>query len=70
MNNTTIMYLVPIVAILALIYAAIRNAWVKKQDEGTERMKLLGKWISEGAMAFLARENRVLAILVVAVAVL
>ncbi len=66
----TIMYLVPIVAILALIYAAIRNAWVKKQDEGTERMKLLGKWISEGAMAFLAREYRVLAIFVVAVAVL
>ncbi len=70
MSNTTIMYLVPIVAILALVYAAIRAAWVKKQDEGTERMKKIGGWVADGAMAFLSREYRVLAIFVVAVAVL
>ncbi len=70
MNNTTILYLVPVVAILALIYAAIRAAWVRKQDEGTDRMKVIGGWIADGAMAFLAREYRVLAIFVVAVAIL
>ena len=57
-------------AILALIYAYFRAAWVKKQDEGTDRMKLIGGWIADGAMAFLGREYKVLAIFVVAVAIL
>ena len=49
-------YLCPAVAILALIYAYMKAAWVKKQDEGTDRMKLIGSWIADGAMAFLGRE--------------
>jgi len=48
----------------------MRAAWVKKQDEGNDRMKLIGKWIADGAMAFLSAEYRVLAIFVVAVAIL
>ncbi|MBD3857034.1 MAG: sodium-translocating pyrophosphatase, partial [Acidobacteria bacterium] len=65
-----LIYLTPVVAIVALIYAYIRAAWVKKQDEGNDRMKMIGKWIADGAMAFLAAEYRVLAIFVVAVAIL
>ncbi|RLE30491.1 MAG: sodium-translocating pyrophosphatase [Acidobacteria bacterium] len=64
------MYLCPAVAILALIYAYIRASWVKAQDPGNDRMKMIGGWIADGAMAFLAREYRVLAIFVIAVAVL
>jgi K(+)-stimulated pyrophosphate-energized sodium pump len=63
-------YLCPAVAILALIYAYMKAAWVKKQDQGTDRMKLIGSWIAEGAMAFLGREYRVLIIFVIAVAIL
>jgi len=63
-------YLTPVVAIIALVYAYIRAAWVKKQDPGNDRMKDIGKWIADGAMAFLAAEYRVLAIFVVAVAIL
>jgi K(+)-stimulated pyrophosphate-energized sodium pump len=63
-------YLCPAVAILALIYAYMKAAWVKKQDEGTDRMKLIGSWIADGAMAFLGREYKVLAIFVIAVAIL
>jgi len=63
-------YLTPVVAIVALIYAYMRAAWVKKQDEGNDRMKMIGKWIADGAMAFLSAEYRVLAIFVVAVAIL
>jgi K(+)-stimulated pyrophosphate-energized sodium pump len=63
-------YLCPAVAILALLYAYLKAAWVKKQDEGTDRMKLIGGWIAEGAMAFLGREYKVLAIFVIAVAIL
>jgi K(+)-stimulated pyrophosphate-energized sodium pump len=58
------------VAILSLIYAYMRAAWVKRQDPGDERMQMIGKWIADGAMAFLSREYKVLAIFVVAVAIL
>jgi K(+)-stimulated pyrophosphate-energized sodium pump len=65
-----IIYVTPIVAVVALVYAYMRAAWVGKQEEGTDRMKMIGGWIAKGAMAFLGREYRVLAIFVVAVAVL
>jgi K(+)-stimulated pyrophosphate-energized sodium pump len=63
-------YLTPAVAIVALIFAYLRASWITRQDQGTDRMKLIGKWVADGAMAFLGREYRVLAIFVVAVAVL
>ena len=63
-------YVTPAVAVVALIYAYMRAAWVKRQDPGTDRMQMIGKWIADGAMAFLGREYRVLAIFVVAVAIL
>jgi K(+)-stimulated pyrophosphate-energized sodium pump len=63
-------YLPVLVAFAALLYAFIKASWVSRQDPGTERMQMIGKWISDGAMAFLAREYKVLAIFVVAVAVL
>jgi len=63
-------YLTPAVAIVALVYAYMRAAWVNKQDAGNDRMKMIGKWVADGAMAFLSAEYRVLAIFVVAVAIL
>ncbi len=65
-----IVYIVPIVAVLALIYAMIRASWVRAQDPGTERMQMIGTWIADGAMAFLSREYRALAIFVVVLAIL
>jgi K(+)-stimulated pyrophosphate-energized sodium pump len=65
-----LIYLVPLLALVALFYAYLRAAWVRRQDEGTDRMKLIGGWIADGAMAFLGREYRVLAIFVIAVAIL
>ncbi|MEM1216547.1 MAG: sodium-translocating pyrophosphatase [Bacteroidota bacterium] len=66
----TIMYAVPVFGVLALLFMAWRSAWVSKQEEGTERMSRIAHNISEGAMAFLKAEYRVLAIFVVAVAIL
>jgi K(+)-stimulated pyrophosphate-energized sodium pump len=63
-------YLTPAVALVALVFAYVRASWVRRQDEGTDRMKTIGSWVAKGAMAFLGREYRVLAIFVVAVAVL
>ena len=56
--------------IVALLFAWWKSMWVNKQDPGTDRMIELGAAIREGAMAFLAREYKVLAVFVVVVAAL
>lgn len=56
--------------VLALLYALWRSSWISKQDPGNEKMIEIGKAVREGAMAFLAREYKVLAWFVVAVAAL
>jgi len=66
----TITYLVPALGVLALLYTFWRSAWVTRQEVGTERMGRIAKNISEGAMAFLRAEYKVLAFFVVAVAIL
>ncbi len=68
MENFTI--LIPLFGILALVFALIKATWVNKQDMGTDRMKEICGYVREGAMAFLAREYKVLAIFVVCVAAL
>ncbi|TWT76866.1 putative K(+)-stimulated pyrophosphate-energized sodium pump [Posidoniimonas polymericola] len=65
-----VLYVVPVVAVAALAYAMSRAAWVKGQDGGDERMQKIGGWVADGAMAFLSREYRTLAIFVVVVAAL
>jgi K(+)-stimulated pyrophosphate-energized sodium pump len=56
--------------LLALLFALWKSSWINAQDAGTDRMKEIGAAVREGAMAFLAKEYRVLAIFVVAVAAL
>ena len=70
MQPQQIIYLVPVVAVLALIYAFVRASWVQRQDPGNERMQLIGSWIAQGAMAFLKREYRFLLWFVISVAIL
>ena len=70
METSEVVYAVPGVALLALAYALVRANWVQKQDAGNDRMKMIGGWISSGAMAFLSREYRMLSIFVVLVAIL
>ncbi len=63
-----LIYIAPAAGGLALLYAAWKAAWVKKQDPGDEEMVEIARRIQEGAMAFLAAEYRYLAIFVVLVA--
>lgn len=62
--------IIPVLGIIALLYTFWKSAWVTKQDVGTPKMARIAQNISEGAMAFLKAEYRVLAIFVLAVAVL
>jgi len=63
-------YAVPGAALLCLIFAFFKAVHIKKQDEGTERMKRIGGYIQEGAMSFLKAEYKILVIFVIAVAIL
>src|SRR5882757_2754110 len=67
---TTLFYLVPAFGVLALLYTFVKSAWVTKQDAGNDRMKEIALYISEGAMAFLKAEYKVLAYFVVITAIL
>jgi len=66
---TQLIYVIPLAGVLALLFALAKSSWVNKQDGGTDKMKEIGGHIRDGAMAFLAREYKVLAIFVVVVAV-
>ncbi len=68
--NYSILYIAVGCGVLALAFAWMKSLWVNKQDPGTEKMQEIGAAVREGAMAFLSREYKVLAIFVVAVAVL
>lgn len=52
----------PIVGILALIFAMYKAKYVESVSPGTDRMQEIASYIEEGAMAFLKREYRVVAI--------
>ncbi|MGB3618927.1 MAG: sodium-translocating pyrophosphatase [Catalinimonas sp.] len=65
-----LVYALPVVGVLALLFVFWRSAWINRQDEGSPRMSAIAKNIADGAMAFLKAEYRLLAVFVVAVAVL
>ena len=56
----SIVYLIPAFGIVALIFMAIRSAWVSKQSTGDANMQELASHIARGAMAFLRAEWKVL----------
>ncbi|MCL2182839.1 MAG: sodium-translocating pyrophosphatase [Chitinispirillia bacterium] len=57
-------------AVLALLFAIWKTAWVNKQDAGTDKMKEIGGYVREGAMAFLGREYKTLGIFIACVVIL
>ena len=58
-------FLAPALAVVALLFAFYKIAFVSKQDAGTERMKEISAAINGGAKAFLFAEYKILAIFVV-----
>ncbi|HAG91018.1 MAG TPA: sodium-translocating pyrophosphatase, partial [Bdellovibrionales bacterium] len=54
---------------VGLVFALVLYFRVKAQETGNEAMNRISKYVQEGAMAFLVREYKVLAIYAVAVAI-
>ncbi|MBK6914752.1 MAG: sodium-translocating pyrophosphatase [Ignavibacteriales bacterium] len=63
-------HIVPLFGVLALIYTVWKSSWISKKDPGNEKMQKIASHISEGAMAFLKAEYRVLIFFVIIVALL
>ena len=66
--------LVPFIAVvsgvLGLLFALYLVRYVLKQDQGPDRMREISEAIKEGALTFLSREYRILAIFVVIVTII
>ncbi|HAR92376.1 MAG TPA: sodium-translocating pyrophosphatase [Eubacterium sp.] len=65
-----LIYLAPVVGVIALIFAGIKAASISKKDAGTERMKEIASSIAEGARAFLFSEYKVLIVFVLVLSVI
>src|SRR5262249_37709059 len=65
-----LMGLVLVIAALALVVALLLASWVLNKDRGTDAMQAISNAIQEGAEAFLARQNKTIALLAVALAAL
>ena len=60
-----IVYVVPVLGLLALVYMFIKASWVGKQDAGEQNMQELASHLANGAMAFLKAEWKILSYFVV-----
>src|SRR5205085_10322193 len=65
-----LIYLVPIMGVIGLLYTFVKFNWVSKQNAGNEKMQEISKHIADGAMAFLKAEWKILGYFVVIVAIL
>ena len=65
-----LIYLVPVMGLIGLLYTFVKFNWVSKQDAGNDRMKEISTYIAEGAMAFLKAEWKILGYFVVIVGIL
>lgn len=63
----SILFLAPAAGIAGLLFALYLANKISRSDAGTDRMKEIASYIHEGAMAFLEREYRTLAIFIVVV---
>ena len=65
-----LIYLVPVLGAVGLLYTFVKFSWVSKQDAGNPRMQEIAKHIAEGAMAFLKAEWKILSYFVIIAALL
>ena len=56
-----------VVSVIGLAFAGWQRSWVLRQDAGSEKMRGISQAVQQGASAFLSREYRAIAILVVVV---
>jgi K(+)-stimulated pyrophosphate-energized sodium pump len=68
--NNYLIYLIPVIGLIGILFMAIKAAWVTKQDAGDGDMAVLAGYIADGAMAFLRAEWKILSFFVVIAGIL
>src|ERR1700760_50426 len=67
-NN--LIYFIPVMGVIGILFMLGKSAWVTKQDAGDGAMTELSGYIADGAMAFLKAEWKILSYFVIIAAVL
>src|SRR5579863_7900669 len=67
-NN--LIYLIPVMGIIGILFMLGKSAWVTKQETGDANMTELSGYIADGAMAFLKAEWKILIYFVIIAAIL
>jgi K(+)-stimulated pyrophosphate-energized sodium pump len=57
-----ILFAVPALGLLALLYTWLRAGWITRQDAGDAKMQTIAGYIADGAIAFLKAEYKVMAL--------
>ncbi|HEY3419190.1 MAG TPA: sodium-translocating pyrophosphatase [Methanomassiliicoccales archaeon] len=70
MDMNSLVYVIPIAGLVGLLTAGILSWQIFKKDTGTPEMKAIGDAIREGAMAYLARQYKTIAIISVILGVI
>ena len=60
----SVVWLAPVLAVAALVFAGIKTAWVSRADPGSARMQEIAAAIADGARAFLFSEYKILVVFV------
>lgn len=61
-----IVFLFPLIGLMAMLFVVWRTRWVNRQEVGTQKMAGIASHITKGAMAFLKAEYKILFVFVVA----
>ena len=65
-----LLYSAPLAGIIGLVFAVYLVSYIMKLDAGTEKMKAIASAIQEGAMAYLNRQYKTVAVIAVVLAIL
>ncbi len=65
-----LLWIIPVAGVIGLLFAGWLTWKIFKKDTGTPEMKVIGDAIREGAMAYLARQYKTIAIITVILAVI
>ena len=69
-GDVTVLYIAIAAGVVGLGFAFVLAIHILRQDRGNETVQFIGRAIQEGAIAFLSREYRLLAVFVVAMAII
>ncbi len=69
-NILSVFWLVPVASIVALAMALFFFLQMKKEDEGTPRMREIAEYVRKGAMAYLKQQYKVVTIVFIVLAVI